>query len=200
MKPVLAFDGDGVLVDFTTPALEYINASGRSKTHEQVTDWSVFDNDEVLEEAYKREVVAHPDFCRGMRAYPGAVEFVRAARQEYQVLIVTAPYDVPHWYEGRRDWMVENLGVSKKDVCFLSRKEFFDSDVFVDDKVENVVSWANRQFERRCESWKAPLPIIVDQPWNRVPLDNMLIRRASSWRGLSDLLVTHGYPPVKGDF
>ncbi len=199
MKPVLALDGDGVLVDFTTPALAYINSRGRRKTLEQVTNWSVFDNDEAFEEEYKCEVVAQPGFCRNMKAYPGAIEFARAAQKEYTVMIVTAPYDVPHWYEGRRDWMVEHLGLSRKNICFLSQKEFFDSDILVDDKVENIEGWARRQDCRRDEGNDRSLAILMDQPWNQVEL-SYGVRRVTSFQSLATLLKERGYPPIRGDF
>ena len=203
MKPVLAMDADGVLVDFTTPALAYINSRGRHKTLEQVTNWCVFDNDKAFEEEYKCEVVAQPGFCRSMKAYPGAVEFARAAQEEDTLMIVTAPYDVPHWYEGRRDWMVEHLGISRKNVCFLSRKEFFDSDILVDDKVENVEGWAKRFALRELDPNNIGIdhiPILFDQPWNRNDFVTFNVRRAMSYQSVSDILEEIGFPPICGKF
>ncbi len=201
MKPVLALDADGVLVDFVTPAIEYLNARGVKKTYSQVTDWCVFDSNEELEEAYKREVVAHPDFCRSMKAYPGAAEFVRAAKECYDVVVVTAPYNVPNWYEGRRDWMEKNMGIPHKDVCFLSRKEFFDADILVDDKTENVVSWVKRQDDRRAPYANNSLPILMDQPWNRHDIVACHgIKRVSSWRTLAVTLEERGFPAIRGNF
>ena len=198
MKPIMAIDVDGVLVDFTKPALEYINAHGRSKTVDQVTEFSVFDGDEDLEEAYKRDVVSQPGFCRSMEAYPGAVEFVRAVQKKYDVVIVMAPYDVPHWYEGRRDWLVEELGISTKNICFLSRKEFFDADVLIDDKMENVVGWYEQRSERTGTDLE-PLPILVDQPWNQgwIPFG---VHRSTSWTDISAMLGEHGFPRFRGKF
>ena len=200
MKPVLALDADGVLVDFATPALKFINSRGRHKTMEQVTNWCVFDNDEALEEEYKREVVAQSDFCRNMKAYPGAVEFARAAQEEYTVMIVTTPYDVPHWYEGRRDWMVEKLGLSRKNVCFLSRKEFFEADILVDDKAENIADWAERRWDRREEDTKV-VPILMDRPWNRsCVVARHGAMRATSFQHISQILEESGCPPIRGIF
>ena len=77
MKPVLALDADGVLVDFTTPALKFINSHGRIKTLADVTNWSVFDDDEEFETMYMREVVAQSDFaetCTPTLAQSSSVE------------------------------------------------------------------------------------------------------------------------------
>lgn len=197
MKPILALDGDGVLVDFTTPALKFMNSHGRIKTLAQVTNWSVFDDDEEFEALYKREVVAQPGFCRNMKAYPGAVEFGRAAQEEYTVMIVTTPYSVPHWYEGREDWMVEKLGLSRRNVCFLSRKEYFDSDILVDDKTENIQGWADRQRERGKLN---ALPVLYEQPWNRDDFTSVDVQRATSFQSLALLLEEKGFPRIRGNF
>ena len=210
MNPVLAFDGDGVLVDFTTPALAYMNGNGFPKTLAQVTNWSVFDNNEELEEAFKREVACQPWFCRNMQAYPGAVEFALAAQKEYEVVIVTAPYDVAHWYDGRKDWMVEKLGLSRKKVNFVSEKEYFDSDILVDDKTTNIQAWANRRsasygYEITRE-FDVPsgrgrhVPILFEQPWNRNDFVTFNVHRAKSYQGISDILEANGFPPVRGTF
>ena len=193
-------DGDGVLVDFTTPALEFINRNGRKKTLDQVVNWHVFDRDRDLEERYKSTVVSDPGFCVNMKPYPGAVEFARAAREDYHLVIVTSPYNVPNWYDGRRDWMVKHLGISPKDVNFMSRKEFFDADVFVDDRVENIVAWADKHTTRVIPGRLPPLPVILDRPWNRVEFQNIHVRRATSWGSLSKLLEAAGFPPVRGFF
>lgn len=192
MKPVLALDADGVLVDFDNPALDYLRSRGLDKTYEEITDWSVFDCDMDMEMDFRREVAGKPGFCESMEPLPGAIEFVRAAREHYHVMIVTAPYDVPHWFEGRRDWCVKNLGVSRNDVCFLSQKEFFDSDILVDDKDENVIKWHLRHPKR--------LAIVKDQPWNREAAFPPAVRRATTWQSLSAVLEEHGFPAVRGSF
>lgn len=192
MKPVLALDADGVLVDFDNPALDFLRSRGINKTYDEITDWSVFDGDMELEMEFRREVAGKPGFCENMTPLPGAIEFVHAARKHYHVMIVTSPYDVPHWYEGRRDWCVKNLGVRRRDVCFLSQKEFFDSDILVDDKYENIVDWHERHPKK--------LAVIKDQPWNREKKFPAAVRRAHSWNGLSGILEDAGFPAVEGDF
>jgi len=192
MKPVLGLDADGVLVDFDNPALDYLRSRGINKTYEQITDWSVFDGDLQMEMDFRRDVASHPDFCRNLKALPGAVEFVKAACENYHVMIVTAPYDVPNWYDGRKDWIVEKLGLPRKDVCFLSQKEFFDSDVLVDDKEQNILDWHARHPRK--------LAIVKDQPWNRQKKFPAAVKRVTTWEGLSLVLEEHGLPPVRCNF
>lgn len=192
MKPVLALDADGVLVDFDNPALDYLRGRGVNKTYEEITDWSVFDGDVEMEADFRREVAGQPGFCENMKAIPGAVEFVQAAREHYHIMIVTAPYEVPNWYEGRRDWIVKNLGLPRKNVCFLSQKEFFDSDILVDDKEENILNWHARHPRK--------LAVVKDQPWNRQKKFPGAVKRATTWESLSTILEEHEFPPVRGSF
>lgn len=192
MKPVLALDADGVLVDFDNPALEYLASRGINKTYEEITSWSVFDEDVDMEMDFRRDVAGKPGFCLNMKPLPGAIEFVQAAKKEYHVMIVTSPYNVPHWYEGRRDWCVQNLGLRRRDVCFLSQKEFFDSDILVDDKDENILDWHKRHPRK--------LAVVKDQPWNRQSKFPKAVRRATTWQSLSVILEEHGFPTVEGNF
>ena len=192
MKPVLAIDGDGVLIDFDNPALDYLRSRGVNKTYEQITDWSVFDGDEKMESDFRREVAGKPGFCENMEPLPGAIEFVQAAKEHYHIMIVTAPYEVSNWYEGRRDWVVKRLGLPRKNVCFLSQKEFFDSDILVDDKDTNILDWQARHPQK--------LAIVKDQPWNRQSKFPATVKRATTWQSLSIILEEHGFPPVHGRF
>ena len=77
-------------------------------------------------------------------------------------------------------------------MCFLSQKEFFDSDVLVDDKDENIIKWHMRHPSR--------LAIVKDQPWNREKQFPPAVRRATTWSSLSDALEEHGLPPIRGSF
>jgi 5'(3')-deoxyribonucleotidase len=192
MKPVLALDGDGVLIDFGSPVLDYMQSRGINKTYEQITNWDIFDNDKQLEEDYKREVVSHPNFCRNLKPLSGAIEFVRAASEAYHIMIVTAPYNVPNWYDGRENWVVEKLGLPRKCVCFLTEKEFFDSDIFIDDKDTNILEWQKRHPEK--------LAIIKDQPWNRTATFPNNVKRAITWYDVSSYLEEQGFPAIRGNF
>ncbi len=192
MKPVLALDADGVLVDFDNPALDYLRSRGVNKTYEDISDWSVFDGDVEMEFDFRRDVAGQPGFCENMTPLPGAVEFVQAAKEHYHIMIVTAPYEVPNWYDGRRDWVIKTLGLPRKNVCFLSQKEFFDSDILVDDKDTNILDWHARHPRK--------LAIVKDQPWNRQSKFPGAVKRATTWQSVSAIFEEHGFPPVHGSF
>lgn len=186
MKPTFAVDCDGVLADFETPALAWLATQGIHRTIDEMEDWGAFNGTE-LEERYMREVAAKPGFCRGMRAFPGAVEFVRAAAEAYDVLIVTAPYNVPGWYDGRKDWVVEELGLPRKNLCFLSRKEFFAADALLDDRTSNLTAWSAKH--------PGKLAMLNDQPWNRALAPSPLVR-VRGWVEISSVLRANGLPPI----
>lgn len=190
-KPRLMLDADGVLVDFTTPALEFLAQIGKPKRYEDVHQWDVFEGDQEWEDAFKESFASKPGYCYNLKPLPGAIEFVRAAREKYDVAIVTTPYDVPHWYDERKDWLVDVLGISRSAITFTHHKQYVDGDVFVDDKVENVLKWHER--------WPEHLAVVMDQPWNRVELpksESESLVRAIGFEELSKRLEEFGLPRV----
>jgi 5'(3')-deoxyribonucleotidase len=184
-------DADGVLVDFTSPVLEFLASVGKPKHYDQLTRWDVFDGDLELEDQFKERYASKLGFCFNLKPLPGAIEFVRAARDKYDIAIVTTPYDVPHWYNERRDWLVSTLGIARSAITFTHHKQFIEGDVLVEDKIENIVNWHNH--------WPEHLAVVMDQPWNRVDLprseSNSLVR-AVGFEQLSKRLEEFGLPRV----
>ncbi len=190
-KPRLLFDADGVLIDFTTPALRFLASAGRPKTYEQVVQWDMFEGDIELEDEFKETYASEPGYCYNLPPTPGSVDFVRAAHAAYDVQIVTTPYDVPPWYNERKDALVDRFGLSRSAITFTHHKQYVEGDVLVEDKVENAVRWHDHWNKRRVKH----LAVIMDQPWNRVELPKGIVR-ARSFVELSDLLREFGLPAV----
>jgi 5'(3')-deoxyribonucleotidase len=184
-------DADGVVVDFTTPALVFLAQIGKPKRYEDVTQWDVFEGDSEWEDVFKETLVSKPGYCYNLKPLPGAIEFVRAAREKYDIAIVTTPYDVPNWYDERKDWLVDVLGVPRSTITFTHHKQYVDGDVFVDDKAENVFKWHEHWNKKRVSR----LPVIMDQPWNRVELPKGVVR-AVGFEDLSKRLEEFGLPRV----
>lgn len=190
-KPRLMLDVDGVLADFVTPVLEFFKSVGKHKSFDELTQWDVFDNDTELEDSFKENFASKPGYCYNLKPLPGAVDFIRAAREKYSLSIVTSPYDVPHWYNERKDWVVDVLGISQSAITFTHHKQYVDGDVFVEDNVENISNW-NKYWNKKLMTH---LPIIMDQPWNRVSLSKE-ITRVSSFEQLSKSLEEFGLPRI----
>lgn len=183
-------DVDGVLIDFAAPALAFLASVGRRKTYDQIKTWDIFEGDEELEDEFKETVVSQPGYCYSLEPLPGAIDFVRRARERYDVQVITTPYDVPYWFDERKSSLVDNFGMPRSAITFTHHKEFIEGDALVEDKVENVVRWYdNWKGRRRC------LAMVVDQPWNRVELPYG-INRAVDFEDLSDWLKEFGLPAI----
>lgn len=188
-KPILLLDVDGVLCDFATPALDFLRSIGDTRTTTGIlSKWDLFDGNEEVEERFRRDVASHDGFCRGMKPLPGAVDFVMAAKREYDVVFLTAPYDVLDWHRQREKWVQDTFDLSRDNVVFARRKELVPGCAFVDDKASNVMAWSRSHPDR--------LAILWDQPWNRnddVWSDTL---RVGSWERLSQLLASRGLPSI----
>lgn len=200
-KPRLLLDVDGVLADFTTPALQFLESIGKQKKFEQILSWDVFEADDEVERLFKEKVATKPGFCLNLSPLRGSIEFVQKAKENYSVEILTTPYNVPNWYDERKDWIVKHYGIQRSHITFTHKKQHYEGEIFVDDKLENVVNWHKNWHEKReC------LAVINDQPWNRLQQDSdgnwknvdthVAIKRATNFHNLSEILVENGFPNV----
>ncbi len=190
-KPRLMLDADGVLVDFTTPLVAFLNRIGISKSYEDIKQWDVFEGDQEVEDLFKETVVSKPGYCYNLKPIPGAIEFVSAAREKYDISIITTPYDVPNWYNERKNWLVDVLKIPRSSITFTHHKQYVDGNVFVDDKATNVFKWHEYWNKKRVTH----LPIVMDQPWNRIALPKGVVR-AVGFYDLSRRLEEFGLPSV----
>ncbi len=186
----MLLDVDGVLADFTSEAINFLNENGVAKTYEDVTRWDIFEGDTELEDKFKETYASRPGFCYNLQPLDGAVDFVRRARKNYDITILTTPYDVPNWYEERKDWVVDVLGLSRTCITYTHHKEYVEGDVFVEDKFENAARWCKHWAgRRRC------LPVLVDRPWNRHKTQEGVMR-VHDWKELADYLQEYDLPSV----
>jgi 5'(3')-deoxyribonucleotidase len=168
VKPRLMLDVDGVLADFATPALAFLASINKYKTYDQIHSWDIFEGNQEVENLFKETYASKPGFCYGLKPLPGAVEFIRAARENYDIAIVTTPYDVPHWCNERQSWLTDILGLSRSTITFTHHKQFVSGDIFIEDKAENIAKWH--------DFWPNQLAVIMDKPWNRVELSDKILR------------------------
>ena len=160
MKPVLLLDVDGVLADFVGGTIRTLRSVGVDLSREDVTAMDIFKGDKALEAAFKHKLSTEGGFCSRLEPLHGAAEFVERARDVYDVVIVTAPYDVVGWCDERIAWIQAHLGLPRSSVVFAHRKELVAGDALVEDSARNASKWAKAHPEGSA--------ILVDQPWNRV--------------------------------
>jgi 5'(3')-deoxyribonucleotidase len=166
----VCLDVDGVLADFPTAALKWINytityapevTDRRSRTLADITQHDLLKafGLESRQEQFDRWCV-DADVCRHLPVYEGAQAFVEELRGIGELVIVTAMYGaVENWAGARLAWLKQHFGIDKRDVIFAKRKECVSGDVLIDDKTKNLVAWENE--------WPAGMAVAFDQPWNQ---------------------------------
>lgn len=159
-------DVDGVLGDFPSCALRWLNGRGWSRaqplTIEQITQHDILKafGVENLQDAFD-QWCADTDVCRHMPVYEGAQAFVEELKSFADVVIVTASYGaVRGWESARRAWLLEHFGITKRDVVFCKRKELVAGNMLLDDKLRNIDAWRNAWGHQGAA-------VVFDRPWNQ---------------------------------
>lgn len=176
MKHRVLLDCDGVLADFHTPCLAIINRlMGTNHTLADVTEWDIFDALRVVGD--DRRVVYdemhQPGFCRSLPVYPGAKEGVDELRKIADVFIVTSPMAGPQWTHERDQWLMSHFGFTTKQIIHASAKYVCAGDVLIDDRLSNLVTWANGHPNGVPIWWKGMYDVEKDRivsalDWNDV--------------------------------
>ena len=118
----------------------------------------MFDSLPPEEQPYREEVysqVKAPGGCESIRPFPVGY-FVRCLQQIAEVLVVTSPFKgSPTWAHEREAALEKHFDVSHTDVIHAKRKGFIRGDVFVDDKLNNVLEWRDAHPQGKAIHWSS---------------------------------------------
>lgn len=175
-------DVDGVSADFVTHTLHTLVALGGPQMHhDDIHTWDIFGS---IPREWEDRMVAEwhrPGWCAGIPLYEGAREAVVALREVAEVVFVTtAMEDAPHWMWERSRWLKQHLNAGARDIIFAASKKHIGADVFVDDKVSNVVEWHHAH--------PTSVAILWDQPYNRQESLPAGVQRTRSWEQVVQLV------------
>lgn len=149
------FDSDDVLMESTEPAIKRYNEDfGGSFCLEQLTEWGM-DNC-VPEGTTIEHYYDEPGFYRAFQPLPGMVALVTRLKEAGHKLYVATSCSLASITE-KVESLEEHYPFRWDDAEIIPIKDKFllEGDVFVDDKVENVVY-------SRCRH-----KLLVDRPWNQ---------------------------------
>lgn len=169
-------DCDEVLCDFLTPAFDVLYLmTGTRRTAHDLTTWGLFPPfDTKHREAFEKHI-RNAGFCSSLHPLPGAVEGLRLLQEVADVFIVTAPTHGPHWYFERVEWLKRHFDIPAKSVHQAYHKSHVNGDLLVDDKLQNIVSWAEEHPNGK--------PFLWGQPYNK---DARNFTRVLSWAPVID--------------
>lgn len=169
-------DVDGVLADFHRHAIETIpEVAAYGYTSESFPTWNVRGILTPEEGDHAERVFAQSGWCATIPTYHGAREGLDRIRQVAEVFFVTAPYPSDSWMPERAAWLEREMGSDDRHWVFTHAKHLCVGDVFVDDKVENVLNWHRFHPQALSVVWNSragclttPIPdgILVTHDWS----------------------------------
>lgn len=148
-------DCDGVFTDFVKGVLNVVwQITGQKLTADEFPEWELIDQLVARFPKYpnlKKDIwdrLESQGFCASLEPLPGAEDALRQLVMlnnsgHIHLHIVTAPWEHgPYWMHERAQWL-KGYGVTKKMLHHTHSKHIVRGDLFVDDKVENVVRWSH---------------------------------------------------------
>jgi len=165
----IGVDMDGVLADFTGPALhnaKYLWGVDISKEEVRETRMAQFIWNNYLTPAQKlnfkeaNELYSYmcpENFFFELPPLPGAIETLKILCEKHEVIIITKPLEWNNCPGEKRDWLKRYLGDSKYSLVMtdsMSTKKYLDVDFLIDDD------------PRAIEAVEYSVALMVEQPWN----------------------------------
>lgn len=167
-RPIILLDVDGVVCDFKGAVRRLVD-----EVSDEPFDNEVWDFTAKLSPHAKQHYKTHSaaaNFCRGLRAYDGAVRFMERLQGLGEVVAVTSPLrHCPTWESERRLWLAEELDF-RGDVISTGRKDLVHGDVLIEDSVDNLAKWSSR-WRRRG--------VLVTREYNVAHVGDCYVRASS---------------------
>lgn len=144
----ILLDVDDVCTDFKGSLLYEL---GTALNLEGTHTTNIFELMDSQTQARAQAILDDTEFWRALKPYEAAQEGVERFRSLGSVYFATKPWPTCHgWETVRRAWLAQHfpenasrLGVSTNQrVAFLEAKYLLQGDMFIDDNIHNVESWA----------------------------------------------------------
>lgn len=137
---IIFCDLDSTITDMHTPWLTAYNAEyDDALTVEHLTSWNIEKYVKCGKNIY--DIIARPGFFRDVRAFPGAVDGVRALSNDHEVYIVTDTF-YPINAKEKMEWCAEHLPfLPRQRVILGAAKALLRGNVLIDDAPHNIVAY-----------------------------------------------------------
>lgn len=184
---IFLFDVDGVCADLVTLMLSDLNRKfpKLNLKMEDITNHDFLSSKGLIlsEEPLKfiRNRLTTADYALKAKPIAESLAIISKLKADGHIVKwVTAPYySSKTWCFDRLEWLRNIYGAVAADVYFAEDKSLVFGDVFVDDKIENVIAWSKQ--------WKDGTAVLFAQPWNASYV-GPLIR--GNWATIAKLGVT----------
>jgi 5'(3')-deoxyribonucleotidase len=169
-RPTIFIDLDGVIVDFTTPALRKHGVTIRDESgYPADCEWDILQACNKLR-GRERRFNSNPltaaefwdafdyDFWYGLPLYPGASTFVKNLEQWGDIYFATTPALSSDCVAGKYDWVKKHFPEYRSKLVICTHKEVLagPNTILIDDRDKN------------CEAFEKAggIAIPVPRPWN----------------------------------
>lgn len=164
-KPTVLCDIDGILLDFTSVYLLFVEkTTGRTHREEEIHSFNyqecIVSKGEDL--AIWKLIAETPGLVYNLPLYEGAMLFLSRLRERGRVVACTSPAG-PRWTAERAEWLLKAAFFDRKDIVVASDKALVHADYLVDDHFDNIVAWENAANGRTPG---ASLGVLLSRPWN----------------------------------
>lgn len=141
---VLSLDSDGLLTDFIGGVNRLVREVGSDADLTNIPDWTPWKHAGLTKAqvAWIDQRIGANGFCSSLPVLPGAVVGVAALHALCEVYVITTPWKSSDtWAAERLAWLKHTLGIPGSNVVQAKTKDYWWSDIFVDDKPSNVRGW-----------------------------------------------------------
>ena len=142
----IILDQDGVLADFTSLAIEKLNAAtGKTYTLSEYAEFNEFNMDKVYKITIKRFwqiIESDPEFWSKLKPMPWAYRLITQLEKIAPITICTSPSSNPSCFAQKAKWLM-NFGFSSTQLMIGSRKYLLANkgNVLIDDLAKNIAKF-----------------------------------------------------------
>lgn len=179
-------DVDGVVANMTTPVLDAVNKEfDKNYKKEDITNFYFMKAGtgilEPKECDFCVELLNQEYFAENLPLIGDSVESIyKILSKGHTVKWLTTAWPFSRtWKYDRDEWLNFHFtGNGADKAIYANDKSPVQGDVFIDDKVENIIAWSSNN---------RGLSLIMNQPWNQNIKETKRIRRFD-WSMIDDLL------------
>ncbi len=185
LKPVLAIDCDGVLADWMMYVIPIVNnLFNKNITKKDLISWDLYDL--LKEKSAKTKLYDYlntTDMILHLEPFSEALEGIKKLKEIAEIYIVTSPMmNYPNWIIHRNEWLKKHFKIDKNNIVNTAAKYLIQADIFIDDKPENVVNWANYK-----NNSDFGYPVLWEHDYINVKLDERVIH-TNNWGDIIELV------------
>lgn len=154
----IIIDCDGVLADFVTVARGVAKDLLNKDVPHHDGEWDVLRNHLNKEEVsiILNYIANKPGMVRGLRKFDYADNLIEMLRCRGELVACTSVLCGKCFAGERIEWLKEELGFDRTDIILAHKKYLVTGDVFIDDKPDNVVRWAETFPKGMAVMWQSP--------------------------------------------